>query len=134
MIKIFVKPFLLAQGRFLFFKRLEIEGFIFVYSKRHPYKYLHECLSTIINMVLSVQVYYYITKIITTLKMVFFNAFNEYFLIACSEHSYSFFNFFYIYYQYMINNIYYKLCILEQLRLLRKFALLYPGSFVRNLE
>ena len=38
-------------------------GAVFLYinikSKRHPSNYLHECLSTIINMVLSVQVYYY---------------------------------------------------------------------------
>ena len=43
-------------------RSLLAQGPVFVYSKRHPYKYLHECLSTIINMVLSVQVYYYKIK------------------------------------------------------------------------
>lgn len=47
-------------------------GFVCVYSKRHPYKYLHECLLTVIDTVLSVQVYYYTNKNITTIKICFF--------------------------------------------------------------
>lgn len=47
-----------------------------VNSKRHPYKCMYECLSTIINMVLSVKVYYYNAKNITTFIIVFFKVFN----------------------------------------------------------
>lgn len=42
-----------------------------VYSKRHPYTFVHECLSTIINKVISVQVYYNTMKNITMFKMTF---------------------------------------------------------------
>lgn len=59
------QPFLLAQERF--FASI---------SKRHPYK-LYECLSTIISMVLSVEVYYYMMKIITTFIIGFFEYFNS---------------------------------------------------------
>jgi len=43
-------------------------GAVFLYSKKHPYKYLHECFSTIINMVLSIETYYYKEKNIAILK------------------------------------------------------------------
>lgn len=38
---------------------------------------LYECLSTVINTVLSVQVYYYNKKNITTIRMDYFNHFNH---------------------------------------------------------
>lgn len=40
-------------------------------------KYLYECLSTVISTVLSVQVYYYIRKNITTFKTEYFTYFKQ---------------------------------------------------------
>nr|DAF04614.1 MAG TPA: hypothetical protein [Bacteriophage sp.] len=60
----------------LFLKLFETN--IFSHIKRHPRKYLHECLSTIINMVLSVEVYYYKEKNIANFKRSFFRHSKKY--------------------------------------------------------